>query len=131
MPLLPPELARPLQSEEERKAARHRLAERDRTLRTIETLATKPAGDWSASERAAFPDTTNGVPDPPHQRVARWVSLFAEELAEVHHLAEGRRALSDIELQEVLYLAGRLLATVTGLPLDQVDDFRPPPSSAR
>jgi hypothetical protein len=40
----------------------------------------------------------------------------------VHRLVE-RGALSDIELRQALYLAGRLLATVTGLPVDQVDQF--------
>jgi hypothetical protein len=130
MPLLPSELTQPFQDHQERAAARHRLAERDRILETIETLARKPASDWSTSERAVFPDTTNGVADPPHQRVARWASLFADELAEVHYLVAGARPLSDLELQEVLYLAGRLLATVSGLPINQVDDFRFPPGSS-
>lgn len=129
MPLLPPELARPFNGQEERSDARHRLVERDLTLKGIETLATKPAGHWSAPEGAVFPDTTNGVADPPHQRVARWASLFAEELAAVHRLVATSRPLSDLELQEALYLAGRLLATVTGLPINQVDDFRLPTSS--
>src|ERR1700722_14387783 len=89
MPLLPPELAQPFHDHQERAAARHRLAERDRMLENIESLARKPASDWSTSERAVFPNTTNGVADPPHQRVARWASLFADELAEVHYLVAG------------------------------------------
>ena len=129
MPLLPPELAQPIRTQQERAATLQRLFERDRTLKTIEMLAPRPASDWTTSERAAFPDTTNGVSDPPYQRVARWASLFAEELAEVHQLVQGPRPFSDIELQEALYLAGRLLATVTGLPIKQVDSFRLPPSS--
>lgn len=123
MPVLPPELTRTFQGQDDRAGARLRLAERHRTLNAIEALAAKPISGWSASERAAFPPMTNGVLDPPHQRVVRWASLFAEELAEVHRLVAGPVPLSDIELQEALYLAGRLLATVTGLPLDQVDDF--------
>lgn len=124
MPVLPPELALSFQSQKDRSSAQYCLVTREHTLKAIEALVAKPAGGWSASERAAFPHMTNGVPDPPHQRVGRWAFLFAEELAEVHRLVAGPHPLSDIELQEALYLAGRLLATVTGLPLDQVDDFR-------
>jgi hypothetical protein len=129
MPLLPPELTRPFQNQQEQAAARHRLAQRDRTLKTIEMLVSKPAGDWTKSERVAFPDITNGVIDPPQQRVARWASLFSDELTEVHQLIAGARPLSDLELQEALYLAGRLLATVSGLNFEQVDDFRLPSDS--
>jgi hypothetical protein len=102
-----------------------KVAERpDSLLRVIEELANKPAAAWSASELSAFPNTTNGVSDPPHQRVSRWTNLFAEELAEVHRLVGGARPLSDIELHETLYLAARLLATVTDWPLADVDNFK-------
>ena len=124
MPLLPPELAQPFQNQDERAAARHRLADRDRTLKAIEALSRKPIYDLTTSERSAFPNTTNGVTDPPPQRIARWASLFAEELTEVHQVVATPRPLSDLELQEALYLAGRLLATVTGLPISHVDNFR-------
>lgn len=123
MPLLPPELAHPFHSPAQRAAARDLLVRRDGTLRFIETLASKPATAWSPAELAAFPNVTNGVADPPPQRVSRWASLFAEELAEVHRLAAGKAPLSDMELQEALYLAGRLLSTVTDWPIDRVDDF--------
>jgi hypothetical protein len=126
LPLLPPELAQPFQDQHERAGARHRLVERDATLKAIEVLAHKPARDWTTSEHSAFPVTTNGVADPPPRRIARWASLFAEELTEVHQVVEGSRPLSDLELQEALYLAGRLLATVTGLPINDVDNFRLP-----
>jgi hypothetical protein len=123
VPLLPPELAHPFRNPAQRAAARDRLVRRDGTLRLIEALASKPAKAWSPAEQAVFPSVTNGVADPPPQRVSRWASLFAEELAEVHRLAAGKRPLSDMELQEVIYLAGRLLATVTDWPIDRVDDF--------
>jgi hypothetical protein len=48
---------------------------------------------------------------------------LAEELAEIHRLAPGARRLSDIELQEMLYLAGRLLATVTDWSIAAVNNF--------
>lgn len=125
MPLLPPELARPFRGETERAEARHLVIHRDRMLAAIEELAAKPTSAWSPTELAAFPSTTNGVTDPPYQRVSRWKTVFAEELTEVHGLVAGSRPLSDIELQETLYLAGRLLATVTGRPIGEVDYFKP------
>lgn len=128
MPLLPPELAQPFQDEHERAGARRRLVERDTTLRAIEILASKAANDWTSFEDSAFPSITNGVADPPPHRVARWASLFAEELTEVHQIVEGARVLSDLELQEALYLAGRLLATVTGLSINDVDNFQLTPA---
>jgi hypothetical protein len=126
VPLLPPELARPFPNERERERARAKLAHRDRTLRAIELLADMPAATWSSSQRAAFPTTTNGVGDPPPQRVGRWASLFAAELTELHRLLAATRPLSDLELHEALYLAGRLLATVSGRAIDSVDDFEIP-----
>jgi hypothetical protein len=124
VPPLPPELAQPFHDQRERAAARHRLAERDRTLHAIEALSRRPASAWTSHQRGAFPSSTNGIAEPPDQRLGRWASLFAEELTEVHHVAATARPLSDLELQEVLYLAGRLLSTVTGLPISQVDDFQ-------
>ena len=129
MPLLPPELAQPFQDQSERMAARRRLGERDRTLQAVKALARRPASAWTSHERSALPDSTNGVVDPPDQRVGRWAALFAEELTEVQRVAAASRTLSDLELQEALYLAGRLISTVTGLPISQVDDFRLHPTS--
>jgi hypothetical protein len=126
VPLLPPELARPFHSQAERAAARTRMERRDQMLRSIEALANQQPAAWTSLQLAAFPDTINGVADPPPQRVARWASLFAEEIAEVHRIVSTRRLLSDIELQETIYLAGRLLATVTGWSIETVDDFRVP-----
>jgi hypothetical protein len=123
VPLLPPELAHPFHTPAQRAAARERLVRRDDTLRLIEALASKPATAWSAAEITAFPSMTNGVADPPPQRVSRWAALFAEELAEVHRLAASKQPLSDLDLQETLYLAGRLLSTVTDWPIDRIDDF--------
>jgi hypothetical protein len=122
VPLLPPELA-PFDSRAQRAAARDHLVRRDGTLRLIEALSSKPAAAWLPAERATFPSVTNGAADPPPRRLSRWASLFAEELAEVHRLATSKQPLSDMELQEVLYLAGRLLSTVTDWPIDKIDDF--------
>jgi len=120
--LLPPDIERPFRDHAERTAAQHLLSHRDRLLRTIEELAHLQVDQWSADEYAAFPQTTNGVPDPPPERLARWADIFAEELQEVHALTM-QDLLDDGELRRALYFAGRLLATVTDLPLDMVDGF--------
>jgi hypothetical protein len=122
LPNLPPELTQPFHSDAERMSARSLLAQRDRVLRALEQLARKPPDLWSPSELARFPKKTNGVPDPPFVRLPRWASIFADELGEVHRLVV-RGALSDLELRQALYLAGRLLATVTDLRPNDVDSF--------
>jgi hypothetical protein len=123
VPLLPPELTEPFRTDAERVKARVLIVQRNRLLQAIEELSDKPVSEWTPTELAAFPSTTNGVTDPAYQRVRRWASLFSEELTEVHRLVNGARPLSDIELQETLYLAGRLLATVTDWPIESVDEF--------
>lgn len=122
MPLLPPDLTRPFDRREERAAARNLLVQRETMLRSLQELAAKPAHDWTASEFAAFPPTTNGVLDPPPDRLARWASIFAEEIEELHRLAQGHRPRSDVELRQAIYLAGKLIATVTDVALADVDD---------
>ena len=119
---MPPELTQPFHTEAERAGGRSLLAQRDRVLQAFRHLAQKPAGLWSPAELARFPKGANGEQGLPFVRLPRWASVFADELREVHRLVE-RGALSDIELRQALYLAGRLLATVTGLPVDQLDQF--------
>jgi hypothetical protein len=124
LPLLPPDLTQPFPNETERTKARNLLGQRDHALRALEELARKPAAQWSRTELASLPQTTNGVPDPPPARLARWATIFSDELGEVHRTAN-RRLLSDIELRQALYLAGRLLATVTGRSIDDTDYVSP------
>ncbi len=124
MPLLPPDLTQPFPNETERTEARTLLRQRDHALRALEVLARKSAAQWSPAELANLPQTTNGVPDPPPARVARWAKIFSDELGEVHLIAS-QRLLSDVELRQVLYLAGRLLATVTGRSIDDTDYASP------
>lgn len=123
MPLVPSELTRSFSSPAERADSLRQLQARARTLGLIEVLAKKRDEDWTAADRAAFRSLTKGIADPPQHRVTRWASLFAEELAEIHRLAAGR-PLSDVELREALYLAGRLLAIVTDRSIDAVDEFQ-------
>lgn len=122
MPLLPPNLERPFSDGTERAAAHKLLRCRDALLKAIETLARVPVDQWSSDQYTAFPHSTNGVPDPPPERLARWANIFGDELQEVHELAV-RQRLDDAELRRALYFSGRLLATVTDLPIDMVDGF--------
>ena len=96
---------------------------RDHLLRAIERLTEKPDAEWSPTERAAFPDSINGVPEAPQVRVARSTDIFADELATLHRVLDQPQPLGDIELREAVYLAGRLLSTVTGYVIDLVDRF--------
>jgi hypothetical protein len=122
-PVLPRELSLPFRDEYERNSARQLLVRRDHLLRKIERLGKKRESDWTKAEVATIPTMTNGVFEPPRQRVSRWSNLFEEELTEVHRLAE-RSGLGDIELREANYLAARLLATVTNRPINEVDKLR-------
>jgi hypothetical protein len=60
------------------------------------------------------------------QRAARWRSLFADEIAHLERAvtlasSEGSAArVSDTDLRSAVYLAGRLLATLYGQPLEHV-----------
>jgi hypothetical protein len=115
--LLPAELNRPFADREARARARAALVDLDNRLRGLELLAEKPPGEWSPDELGEFPSSTNDVFDPPPQRLARWASVFADELAEVHALARVSRPLGDLELRQALYVAKRLLATVYDRPV--------------
>ena len=123
VPLLPPELAHPLRNPAQRAEARPPCSKRRHFA--IDRGTRDQAGYGMVARRASrLPDRDQrSSRSAATARVSRWASLFAEELAEVHRLAAGKAPLSDMELQEVLYLAGRLLSTVTDWPIDRVDDF--------
>jgi hypothetical protein len=95
---------------------------RDNLLRSIEAAAQKPLSDWSPSELAIFPPMTNGMREDPSEKVKQWRSLFAEELREVHRLAS-MAAVSDIELKQGLFMAGRILMIVTGKAANEIDNI--------
>ena len=121
MTLLPPELAIPFSSSDERLRAHQQLVDRTAKLVALERLAGTPVDRWTQDQKHYFQPNLNGFPDPPADRLRRWTSLFAEELAMIRELVERPAPLSDIELREAVYLAGRLLAPILGVDLDQVD----------
>lgn len=79
-------------------------------MREIEALSTK--SELIPAESSSIPSRANGVYDPAPRRLARWASLFADELAEVHTSATARRTLGDLGLRQTLSGAAHLLATV-------------------
>lgn len=119
--LLPPDIATPFRNSEERAKARDRLEARDQTIRAIADLASISPDRWTSATHAVFPDRFNGVPDPASDRLNRWMNLFSEEIDEVHHIATCEHPLGDVEVKQALYLAARLLATVTDRTIDDVD----------
>lgn len=123
MTLLPPDLERPFSSSAERLAARRLLLKRDAVLRALKQLAAQPHHQWPTGIYEELPRVTNGVSDPPERRLARWAMIFADELDEVHTLAQHSGGLSDSDLRRGLYFAGRLLATATDLPMSMIDGF--------
>lgn len=121
MTLLPPDLAVPFSGADERRRAQQQLNDRAAKLLAMESLAATPQAGWSQEQLDFFPPNLNGIPDPPPGRLRRWASLFAEELTMFHELVQRSAPLSDLELREAVYLAGRLLAPVLGVHLDEVD----------
>ena len=126
MPLSPPELGLPYASPADKDADWRRLVQRVETLADLRKLPDVPQPQWPpwASERLQAAPPIAG--EASSQRVARWCGLFAEEIAHLEHAvtvasSEGGAAwVSDTDLRSAVYLAGRLLATLYGQPLEEV-----------
>ncbi len=121
MKSMPPDLAIPFSGPDERLRARQTLIERAAKLAALESLASTPAHQWTEEQRGFFRPDLNGFPDPPPDRLERWVAVFGDELSMFDDIVQRSAPLSDIELREAVYLAGRLLAPVLGVHLDEVD----------
>jgi hypothetical protein len=74
------------------------------------------------SLRAAPPITSETA----SQRLNRWRDVFADELSDLERAVSaasrlgGLGGLADIDLRTAVYLAGRLLATLYGVPASQI-----------
>lgn len=123
LPLLPPEITQPFSSDHERYEVAARLRKRDNTLRMIERLADKPDALWSGEERQAFPSSISGYIEPPIERIRRWRNIFFEELSMLHRRVDQSLPYEDVELREADYMAARLLSTVSGLRIEDIDQF--------
>jgi hypothetical protein len=126
MPLTPPDLVRSYASPAEKGADWQRLLQRAETLRELAGLAGTPEERLPADAAARLQAATPIAGEAPAQRLRRWRSVFASELADLDQaiLAAssqgGASTISDIDLRSAVYLAGRLLATLYDVTLDQV-----------
>lgn len=126
MPLTPPDLVRSYASPAEKDADWQRLLQRAETLRELAGLAETAQERWPADVAARLQVATPIASEAPAQRLRRWRSVFASELADLDQAVlaassqGGASIISDIDLRSAVYLAGRLLATLYDVTMDQV-----------
>lgn len=126
MPLTPPDLARPYASSADKDAGWQLLLRRADALQELARLSGLPADQWPADTVGQLRAAPPIAGEPPSQRLARWRAVFASELADLQRAVTaassqgGSTTVSDIDLRSALYLAGRLLATLYGVTIDQV-----------
>jgi hypothetical protein len=126
MPLMPPDLVRSYASPAEKDADWQRLLQRAETLRELARLAGTPQEQWPADAAARLQAATPIAGEAPAQRLTRWRSVFASELTDLDQAAlaassqGGASTISDIDLRSAVYLAGRLLATLYDVAIDQI-----------
>jgi hypothetical protein len=125
--LLPRELSAPYASPAEKESDWQRLLQRAGTLRELAALGDVPEEQWPHAEavdslRTAPPITSETA----SQRLNRWRNVFADELSDLDRAVSaasrlgGHASLADIDLRSAVYLAGRLLATLYGVPASEI-----------
>ncbi len=121
----PPEIDRPFAGSDERAAAHAefvRLGEIVRQVLSAADAAVFPA--WLTGE---LEKPTRGVERPAVDRLNRYRVIFAEELATLTDAVnrERQRPLDDFSLHAGLYLAERLLASLLGCPIGELQEHLP------
>lgn len=125
--LLPRDLSAPYTSPAEKESDWQRLLQRAETLRELAALGDVPEEQWPPAVavgwlRAAPPITSETA----SQRLNRWRDVFAAELSDLDRAISvasrlgGYASLADIDLRSAVYLAGRLLATLYGVPVSEI-----------
>ncbi len=110
MPLAPPDLARPYASAADKDADWRLLLRRADALQELARLSELPEERWPAGAAGRL----------------RAAPPIASELADLRRAVTaassqgGSMTVSDIDLRSAIYLAGRLLATLYGVAIDQV-----------
>ncbi len=126
MPLTPPDLARPYAGPAEKDADWQLLLRRAEMLQELTRLSGLPEDQWPAEVAAQLRAAPTVASEAPAQRLARWRNVFASELADLEQAVMtasshgGSVTVSDIDLRSAVYLAGRLLATLYSVVIDQV-----------
>lgn len=126
MPLTPPDLARPYASPADKDADWQLLLRRADALQELARLSALPEDRWPSGAADRLRAAPSIAGEPPPQRLARWRAVFASELADLQRAVTaassqgGSTTVSDIDLRSAIYLAGRLLATLYGVSIEQV-----------
>lgn len=125
MSLEPPDIGEPYRTEAERAHARETLVLYWFALESLTRLARKPSDEWTSNQMDLFPSSVpGGPPEPPQNRLARWASLFSDEIRIVgdirNKLVHGG-ILADAELRGANFLARNVIATATGMEPSQAE----------
>lgn len=125
MSLQPPDLSRPYSTEAERAAARDALVLYWFAIELLTKLAEQPADQWSSKQADVFPRSVpNGPPEPPQQRLQRWVNLYGDEIhliRDVRNRTVHGGLVADSELRGAVYLARSVIATAMGVLPSQAE----------
>ena len=125
MSLTPPDLGRPYSTEADRAADREGLLSYWDAIKVLTKLASQPASEWSPQQESLFPRSVqSGPPEPPQQRLQRWISLYRDEIEIIRNVRnrlvhEG--TVTDPELRGASYLARHIISTVMGVQPSQAD----------
>ncbi len=126
MPLTPPDLAQPYASAADKDADWQRLQRRAEALKQLTKLPDIPEAQWPTATADRLRAASSITNETMAQRVTRWQTVFADEIADLERAVTiassqgGSTTVTDIDLRSALYLAGRLLATLYGVPIDQI-----------
>jgi hypothetical protein len=121
--MLPPELHEPFPNGADRARTVQQLLDLYRRLEELEHLAELRPEEWTVEQLQQFPAQVSGHREPAAQRLARWHTLFPEELRQVRAARDAavHGRLSDSELRTATYLAARLLTLAYGRELEEVN----------
>jgi len=116
--MLPRDLQEPFIDSDERARVLAQLLDRCQQLEALEQLAMRPADRWRPEQVEQLAGRMPGSDELPAQRLARWHTLFTDELRQLRQArgAAVHDRLSDVELRAAAYLADRLLAAVFAQP---------------
>lgn len=126
MTQMPPDLSRPYDSDRDRMADRASLTAYWYAIEPLLTLASAPSGEWPEQARNLVASFSAGSrTTDPADRLRRWSSLYAEEIALIRdarkRVVHGE-IITDPELLGATWLARQVLATLAGIPPGQVDE---------
>ncbi len=115
--LEPPDISEHFPSDEQRADAIVRLMEVDRDLRAWLELEQRLTGELPSDVRVRLLRPPNQPADSPELRLARWVTIFGDDIDTIHdtrsRVVHGVRT-PDGEISAAIWLGLRLLALLEG-----------------